>query len=466
MASRNAAFDGSALRGAFFMAATSVKQGRGDVTMTVSRKINRRQLFKGAAGTAALLAAARLQLPAGAFAQTTGPEVKGARLGYIALTDASPLIIAKEKGIFAKYGLPDMSIEKQASWGATRDNIELGEGGGGITGAHILTPMPYLISSGKVTKGNVPVPMYILARLNLNGQGISVSSSYAGMGVTKDAKSLGAAFKKAKAGGKELKAAMTFPGGTHDLWIRYWMAAAGIDPDKDIATIVVPPPQMVANMKVNAMEAFCVCEPWNLQLIHQKIGFTALMTGELWNDHPEKSLGLRSDWVDKNPNAAQAILMATMEAQQWCDKMENKEEMCKIIGGRDWFKVPVQDILDRAKGVIDYGDGDRKVTADVDNPLMMKFWRSHASYPFQSHELWFLTEDMRWGYLPTDFDAKGLIKKVNREDLWREAAKAIGTKEADMPKSTSRGKETFFDGKVFDPENPMAYLKSQAITRV
>ena len=431
-----------------------------------TKKFNRRQLFKGAAGTAALLAAARLQLPAGAFAQVAGPEVKGTKLGYIALTDASPLIIAKEKGMFAKYGLPDMVIDKQASWGATRDNIELGEAGGGITGAHILTPMPYLISSGKVTKGNVPVPMYILARLNLNGQGISVSSAYAGMNVTKDAKSLGEAFKKNKAAGKELKAAMTFPGGTHDLWIRYWMAAAGIDPDKDISTIVVPPPQMVANMKVNAMEAFCVCEPWNLQLIHQKIGFTALMTGELWNDHPEKSLGLRSDWVDKNPKAAQAILMATMEAQQWCDKLENKEEMCKIVGGRDWFKVPVPDILDRAKGLIDYGDGGRKVTADVNNPLMMKFWRGNASYPYQSHDLWFLTEDMRWGYLPTDLDTKALIKKVNREDLWRDAAKSLGTSDAEIPKSTSRGKETFFDGKVFDPENPMAYLKSQAITRV
>jgi nitrate/nitrite transport system substrate-binding protein len=427
--------------------------------------INRRQIFKAGAGAAALLASAKLALPAGAFAQAAGPEVKGTKLGYIALTDASPLIIAKEKGLFAKYGLPDMQIDKQASWGATRDNIELGEAGGGITGAHILTPMPYLISSGKVTKGNVKVPMYILARLNLNGQGISVSKSYAGMGVTKDAKALGAAFKKAKAEGKELKAAMTFPGGTHDLWIRYWMSAAGIDPDKDLATIVVPPPQMVANMKVNAMEAFCVCEPWNLQLIHQKIGFTALMTGELWNDHPEKSLGLRADWVDKNPKAAKAILMATQEAQQWCDKMENKQEMCTIVGGRDWFKVPVTDILDRAKGVFDYGDGDRKVTADVNSPLMMKFWRGHASYPFQSHDLWFLTEDMRWGYLPTDLDTKALIKQVNREDLWRDAAKSLGVAAADMPASTSRGKETFFDGKVFDPADPMAYLKSLAITR-
>ena len=433
-----------------------------------SRKhaVNRRDLLKTGAGVAGLLAAAKLALPAGAFAQSAGPEVKGARLGYIALTDASPLIIAKEKGIFAKYGLPDMSIEKQASWGATRDNLELGEAGGGITGAHILTPMPYLISSGKVTKNNVKLPMYILARLNTNGQAISVSKNYANMGVTTDAKSLAAAFKKGKAEGKELKAAMTFPGGTHDMWIRYWLSASGIDPDKDIATIVVPPPQMVANMKVNAMEAFCVCEPWNLQLIHQNIGFTALMTGELWKDHPEKSLGLRADWVDKNPKAAKAILMATQEAQMWCDKMENKEEMCTIIGGRDWFKVPVKDILDRTKGVIDYGDGNRSAKVGVESPLMMKFWRDHASYPFQSHELWFLTEDMRWGYLPTDFDAKGLIKQVNREDLWRDAAKAIGVADADLPKSTSRGKETFFDGKVFDPADPMGYLKSLAIARV
>lgn len=431
-----------------------------------AKNFNRRDVIRSAGGAAALMAAARLSFPGGAFAQGAGPEVKGTRLGYIALTDASPLIIAKEKGLFAKYGLPDMQIDKQASWGATRDNIELGEAGGGITGAHILTPMPYLISSGKVTKGNVRLPMYILARLNLNGQGISVSKSYAGMGVTKDARALAAAFRKSKADGKELKAAMTFPGGTHDLWIRYWLSAAGIDPDKDIATIVVPPPQMVANMKVNAMEAFCVCEPWNLQLIHQKIGFTALMTGELWNDHPEKSLALRADWVDKNPKAAKAILMATQEAQQWCDKLENKEEMCRIVGGRDWFKVPVADILDRAKGVFDYGDGDRKVTADVDNPLMMKFWRGHASYPFQSHDLWFLTEDMRWGYLPTDIDTKALIGSVNREDLWREAAKSLGVADADIPTSTSRGKETFFDGKVFDPADPAGYLRSLAIARV
>ena len=170
--------------------------------------------------------------------------------------------------MFAKHGVPDVSVEKQASWGTTRDNLVLGSEGNGIDGAHILTPMPYLISAGKVTQNNVPTPMYILARLNLNGQCISVAKEYTDVAVGVDTKPFKVALEKKKASGKAIKAAMTFPGGTHDLWIRYWLAAGGIDPDKDIETIVVPPPQMVANMKVGTMDCFCVCEPWNLQLIH------------------------------------------------------------------------------------------------------------------------------------------------------------------------------------------------------
>ena len=207
-----------------------------------SRVFSRRRFFKASAATASLLAAARVALPGGAWAAPSdGPEVKGANFGFIALTDAAPLIIAKEKGFFAKHGLPEANVAKQASWGTTRDNLELGSGGGGIDGAHILTPMPYLMASGKVTKGNAKLPMYMLARLNTNGQCISVADAHKGLGVGLDAKKLGEAFAKAKAAGKEIKCAMTFPGGTHDMWIRYWLAASGIDPDKDLSTIVVPP---------------------------------------------------------------------------------------------------------------------------------------------------------------------------------------------------------------------------------
>src|SRR6476469_6586187 len=296
-------------------------------TPTSRRGLSRRQLLKAAGGTAALLAAARLNFPAGAFAQDAGPEVKAAKLGFIALSDAGPLFVAKDKGFFAKHGMPDVDVQKQASWGTTRDNLVLGSEGNGIDGAHILTPMPYLISAGKVTQNNQPTPMYILARLNLNGQCISVAKEYSDIKVGVDTAPFKVALEKKKASGKAIKAAMTFPGGTHDLWIRYWLAAGGIDPDKDIETIVVPPPQMVANMKVGTMDCFCVCEPWNLQLIHQNIGYTAITTGEPWANDPEKSLGMRAAFVDKHPKAASAILMATIEAQMWSDKPENHDEV-------------------------------------------------------------------------------------------------------------------------------------------
>jgi nitrate/nitrite transport system substrate-binding protein len=429
---------------------------------TGRKSIDRRKFLKGTASTAALLGAVQTQLPGGAFAQGTGPEVKGAKLGFIALTDAAPLFVAKEKGMFAKYGVPDTEVLKQASWGATRDNMVLGGEGGGIDGAHILTPMPYLITAGKVTQNNVPTPMYILARLNLNGQCISIAKEYEDLKIGLDTAPFKVGLEKKKASGKAIKAANTFPGGTHDLWIRYWLAAGGIDPDKDIETITVPPAQMVANMKVGTMDCFCVCEPWNHQLVNQKIGYTALTTGELWNLHPEKSLGMRASWVDKNPKAAQAVLMAVMEAQQWCEKPENFAEVAVICGRRQWINCPVDDIKDRVSGKFDYGLPGKVVEK---HPQMMRYWNDHASYPFQSHDLWFITEDVRWGKFEPTVDAKGLIAKVNREDLWREAAKTLSLKASDIPTSKSRGKETFFDGKVFDPENPAAYLKSLAIKR-
>jgi nitrate/nitrite transport system substrate-binding protein len=425
--------------------------------------LSRRQLLKATGSTAALLAAAKLNFPAGAFAQDAGPEVKGAKLGFIALSDAGPLFVAKDKGLFAKYGMPDVDVQKQASWGTTRDNLVLGSEGNGIDGAHILTPMPYLISAGKVTQNNQPTPMYILARLNLDSQCISVANEYADLKLGVDAAPFKVALEKKKASGKSVKAAMTFPGGTHDLWIRYWLAAGGIDPDKDIETIVVPPPQMVANMKVGTMDCFCVGEPWNLQLIHQNIGYTAVNTGELWNKHPEKSFGMRAAFVDKYPKASKALLMAVMEAQQWSDKAENKPELAAIMGKRQWMNCPVEDVLDRSAGKFDYGIPGKVVE---NSPHIMKYWRDFASYPFQSHDLWFLTEDIRWGKYEANFDTKALIAKVNREDMWRDAAKTLGVAAAEIPASTSRGKETFFDGKVFDPENPAAYLKSLAIKRV
>ncbi len=387
-------------------------------------------------------------------------EVKGATLGFIALTDASPLIIAKEKGFFAKHGMPDVKVVKQTSWAATRDNLELGADRGGIDGAHILTPMPYLLTAGKITKSSQPLPMYILARLNVNGQALSLSNEFLKEKVTISDPKIKAIADRKKASGKLLKAAMTFPGGTHDLWMRYWLSANGVNPDTEADLVVVPPAQMIANLQTGTMDTFCVGEPWNQRAVNKKIGYTGAITGELWKDHPEKAFAIRSDWADKNPKATLAMLKAVQEAQIWCQDPANLDELCEITSKDKYFKTSVEDIKPRLAGTFDYGDG-RSVT---DSPLRMHFWQetnSH-SFPYKSHDLWFLTEDIRWGYLPENTDTKALIDKVNRSDLWREAAKAIGQEKA-IPASDSRGKETFFDGVVFDPEDPKAYLASLKI---
>jgi nitrate/nitrite transport system substrate-binding protein len=267
---------------------------------TGAKGVSRRGVLK-TGGTVALLSAVQQAFPSGAFAAGPGPEVQGAKLGFIALTDAAPLIVAKELGLFAKHGLPNVIVAKQASWGATRDNLVLGSDGGGIDGAHILTPMPYFLSLGIAAK---QTPMSILARLNVNGQAISVSKEYLGAKADLNAAKMKGVIAQRKAAGKKITMAMTFPGGTHDsvdpLLARGW----GNRPDKDVGLITIPPPQMVANMRADTMEAFCVGEPWNDQLVAQQLGYTAVSTGQMWMNHPEKSFAMRSRLGSAKPSCS------------------------------------------------------------------------------------------------------------------------------------------------------------------
>lgn len=419
---------------------------------------SRRDFLKKTALTAGAFAAASALPPfvGEASAAAPKPEVTGCKLGFIALTDCSPLVVAKEKGLFAKYGMPDVQVIKQASWGTTRDNLELGSGAGGIDGAHILSPMPYAISLGLITKGNRPVPMQILCRLNYNAQAISIAEKYKDLKIGLDAKPLKAQVDIMKRkGAPALKFAMTFPTGTHNYWIRYWLAAGGIDPDKDVSTIVVPPPQMVANMRVGNMDAFCVGEPWNQQLINQRIGYSACTTQDIWKDHPEKCLGMRKEWCDANPKATRALLCAVMEAQIWCESAANKAELAKIVSGRNWIGASVPDLLPRLQGLVDYGDGRPKHSGDP-----MLFWAKNASFPFKSHDKWFLAESRRWGFLPKGVEYDKVVDAVNRSDIWRECAGMIGQT---GPAGDSRGPEKFFDGVVFNDGDPEAYLAKLAI---
>jgi nitrate/nitrite transport system substrate-binding protein len=402
-------------------------------------------------GIASLLSAGPVQAAPGK------PETTSVELGFIALTDAAPLIVAKEKGFFAKQGMTGVELKKQTSWAVTRDNLELGGARGGIDGAHILSPMPYLLTTGAISKSKKPVPMVLLARLNTQGQGISVSKEFLAAKLKVKSANLPQVVAKKNSSGDKFKAAVTFPGGTHDLWMRYWLAANGVDPNKQADLVVIPPPQMVANMQSGTMDTFCVGEPWNERLVNKKLGYTALQTGELWKEHPEKAFSMRADWVKKNPNATLRLLMAVQQAQKWADNPANTTELATILAQDKYVKASVADLLPRLQGTVDYGDG--RIVKN--SPYKMKFWANNASFPYKSHDTWFVTEDIRWGYLPKGTDIKGLVNKVNRSDLWRQAAKANGY--GNGPAGDSRGVEVFFDGVRFDANNPKAYLNTVKI---
>ncbi|MFB2919385.1 CmpA/NrtA family ABC transporter substrate-binding protein [Aerosakkonema funiforme] len=394
------------------------------------------------------------------------PETTKIKLGYIPIVEAAPLIVAKEKGFFARYGMTEVDIAKQANWGSARDNLEIGSGGGGVDGGQWQMPMPYLISEGKITKGNVKIPMYVLCQLNTQGNGIAVSSKHKGKIGLKLAgtKSI---FDGLKSSGTQFTAAYTFPHANQDFWIRYWLAAGDIDPDKEVKLLTVPAAQTVANMKTGTMDAFSTGDPWPFRIVKDGIGYMAALTAEIWKDHPEEYLAIRADWVDKHPKATKALLKGIMEAQKWCDDFNNRQELAQILSNRNYFGVPKEVLLEPFMGKYDMGDG-RIID---DKSMATYYWKDskgNVSYPYKSHDLWFLTESVRWGFLPADTmtNAKQLIDKVNREDLWREAAKEAGFAAADIPSDTSRGVEEFFDGIKFDPADPMAYLKSLKIKKV
>ena len=393
------------------------------------------------------------------------PETTKVKLGYLPIIEAAALVIAQEKGFFAKYGLTEVDLSKQANWGAARDNVKIGSAAGGIDGGQWQMPMPYLISEGIITD-NLKIPMYVLLQLNTHGNAIAISGKHKGTGMGLKIENAKANFDKLKSAGSKFRAAYTFPRANQEFWIRYWLAANGIDPDADTELLTVPSAQTVANMKTQTMDAFSTGDPWPFRIVKEKIGFLSMLTAEMWQGHPEEYLAMRSDWVDKHPKTTKSMLKAIMEAQQWCDNFDNRKELVQIVSSKNYFDVPVDILEEPMMGKYDMGDG-RIIDDKSMAPLYWKDAKGSVSYPYQSHDLWFITESVRWGFLPKDAltNAKDWIKRVNREDIWREAAKEAGFS-ADIPTSTSRGIEEFFDGIKFDPENPQAYLDGLKIKKV
>jgi bicarbonate transport system substrate-binding protein len=429
----------------------------------VSNGSFKRRDFLIASGTAA---GAVLLDGVASLAQRPGnPEVKKIRLGYFPIVEAAPLVIGKEKGFFAKYGMTEVEVVKQANWASARDNVVIGSAGGGIDGGQWQMPMPHLITEGVITNGR-KVPMYVLAMLNTQGNGIAISKALEGRGLHLRMKDPNVIKNFSRTNGRKFKVAYTFPGANQELWIRYWLAANGIDPDREVDLVTIPPAETVQGMKTGTVDGFSTGDPWPYRIVEDQAGFLGALTAQMWPAHPEEYLAIRADWVDRHPNATIALLRGLFDAQRWCDQRANRAEMAKILSGRNFYNVREDILIDPLLGQYTMGDGQRNVSDFNMGPMYWQTSRGSVSYPYKSHDLWFLVETMRWGlhrgYIKSVAQAQALVNRVNREDIWRRAAQASGIK---PPASTSRGVETFFDGVKFDPANPQAYLRQLKIKK-
>ncbi len=405
-----------------------------------------RRTFLRRAGKASLAAGLLGGLPSGwvgtAYADDS-PETPNMRFGIIALTDCSPIVVAHELGLFKKFGINSV-VSKEASWAVIRDKLSVGEN----HATHMLLGMPLASTMGLA--GSPVKPMVIPWLLNRNGQAITLNNKLKAAGV-KTARDIKPLADKARAAGDPLSFAMTFPAGTHAMWMRYWLASGGINPDKDVSLITIPPPQMVANMKVDKMDGFCVGEPWNLRAIADGIGFTAITTQQMWKDHPEKVCAFTEEFATKNPKSVKAVLKALHLASVELDKLENRPKFAAMVAKPSYINCPPEIITDRLLGKYDYGDGRKE-----QDPNYMIFSNRGCNYPDKMFASWYLTQFRRWGLVKGAPDYTGVVKRVMRTDIYTEAMKDLGV----TTKIAETQKIALWDGSVFDGKDPDKYAKS------
>jgi nitrate/nitrite transport system substrate-binding protein len=401
----------------------------------------RRNFFRvsaGVMGASALMGMVPEKIRNNAWAAGSDePEIKDVKIGFIPLTDCAPIVVAAQMGFDQKYGIK-ITPSKEASWAGVRDKLVSGE----LQGAHVLYGMMYGVQLGI---GGQQKDMAVLMTLNHNGQGITLANQLKEKGV-----SSGPTLKRLLDNeNRDYTFAQTFPTGTHAMWLYYWLATYGIHPFKDVKTIVVPPPQMVANMRIGNMDGYCVGEPWNARAIHDKIGFSVATSQDIWTDHPEKVLGCTAEFVNKNPNTARAMIMAVLEACRYIDASENRSKVAKLIASKAYVNAPEAVIEGRFVGKYENGLG-----KSWQDPNYMKFFNDGSvPFPYLSDGMWFMTQHKRWGLLKSDPDYLAVAKQVNRIDLYTEAAKALGIA---VPKDAMRSSK-LIDGVVWDGKDPKAY---------
>ena len=430
---------------------------------------------KGAAATAALGA-----LHPFASRAAGGVEKPALKFGFIKLTDCAPLVIALENGYFEDEGL-FVSLEAQANWKILLDRVISGE----LDGAHMLAGQPIAATIGIGTKARLITPF----SMDLNGNGITVSNDLWKQMQQADprlnspnpphpiaAEALVPIVKKYKDAGSPLKFGMVFPVSTHNYYLRYWLAAAGISPgyyingdttgttNADVLLSVTPPPQMPATLAQGTIQGYCVGEPWNEQAVFKDIGVAVITDYEIWKNNPEKVFGITENWSNQNPQTLVAVVKALIRAGQWLDAShENRVKACKILSQPQYVGADEKIIAHSMTGSFAYQKTDIRSLPDFN-----VFFRYFATYPFYSDCIWFLTQMRRWGQIadakPDDWYAD-TAKKVYRPEIYLKAASALITegkiKADDVPKTdgfkVSDG--DFIDAVTFDAHKPNDYLK-------
>ncbi|MEP7054383.1 MAG: CmpA/NrtA family ABC transporter substrate-binding protein [Actinomycetota bacterium] len=375
-----------------------------------------------------------------AATSTTPGALRPVKLGFIALTDCAPLVMAKELGFFTRRGL-DVQLVKQASWPATRDNLQTGQ----IDGAHCLFSMPLSVAAGIGGKGARDLKVAMM--LSNNGQAITLS------GTTFKGVPYGdLAAAKTALDAKPPTLAMTFPGGTHDIWLRYWLKATKADASK-VKIIPIPPPQMVQNIKVGAMQGYCVGEPWNAVAVREGVGFTHITTQDIWAHHPEKALVVNEKFAAEKLDVLKDIMAAVLEAQRWLDDPANTPKTAQTIGTDAYIKADPLAIEGRIAGNYDIGDGTKKTFTED----RMRFFRNGAvPPPRKSQAIWFLAQYQRLGLIKEVPPYKEIADSLLLTDLYSEVATA---EKVTIPDDDMKPFQIKLDGATFDPAKPQDEVK-------
>jgi len=378
----------------------------------------------------------------GAAYASDAPEQDKVQIGIVAVQSCGSIVAAHEKGFFAKHGLKT-TLTLQNGWAAARDKVISGEN----QASHLKYAQPLASTMG--LQGAPKIAMIAPFTLSRNGSVFMAATSLKG-GLSFDPASWRALAEERKAKGSVLTIALPLNFGWHGLMYRYFLANAGIDADKDLKLIVLPPAQMVQNIRVGTMDACAMVEPWGARGVADGVTFIAMYGHEMWPGHPVKSFGMRADWAEKNPRTVQAMLRALQEAAIWCDKPENRPELARILSAPSYLNAPEKYLLPPLLGAFDWGTGRRETAPGQ----AISF--AADTVPQAREAKWFLSQFRRWGWTEGKPDYEGLTRTVTRPDLHETAMKDLGLP---APKQNASMLK-LWDGVAFDPAQPEAYAKS------